>query len=655
MLLFSTTLTAQNNIISNGDEISGLSQKSWGQSFVTTANATIESISFNSATSANNFTLKIFDGPSCSFSLLHTQNISQIVDGNNVIFLNSEVDLVANKTYYFSIESNTTNWRIRFNPMSQVSGNLTTYYFDQPQSACNWNFPNFDWVFSINFKKKPFTLPSNPIVDLFILAGQSNAQGWRAEGAQYPYNIIDEQIPLKYNFYYGGLSSNGQWIQMQPQSGLSPTGHFGPEVIFSRKLLQNNYHPYIFKFTSGGTSIYQHWKLPGQGGMYDAMVDDLKLTIADLVTKGYTVKIRGLVWIQGESDADTPQTAADYYNNLKKILLDFRTNVTKNECLPIVIGLDEQHPSVVANTEVLKAQQKLAQEDANIQFTSMLGLPKADGTHLTSAGVILQGERIYNDYLQIVPNASFEVYCPVGSNPHSSTIISDGDYISGLNQLSWGQSFVPTANVKLKNITFNSATNGSNFVMKIYDGPDCGSPILHSQNLPNIINGDNSVTINSSVNLVGGKTYYFSVESIDNTPFQIRFGSNSQVMGNLKTYLPDHNKNTCLRDFPTYDWKFSISCINVATGKYSTLTSEKPIENLNQKLQIYPNPATNILCINNISDLDITQVHVFSSSGREINVPIEKINNTIRISLESINSGLYIVKLKDIDFKFIKK
>lgn len=69
-------------------------------------------------------------------------------------------------------------------------------------------------------------------LDLFILAGQSNAQGWMGNAANYPEEgkELDESILLNWTFV-DNESSVGEWVKMQPQTGRFPKGHFGQEVF----------------------------------------------------------------------------------------------------------------------------------------------------------------------------------------------------------------------------------------------------------------------------------------------------------------------------------------------------------------------------------------------------------------------------------------
>lgn len=231
-------------------------------------------------------------------------------------------------------------------------------------------------------------------LDLFILAGQSNAQGWTGDAAHYPPDTLDQSIP----FFWvtpQHSSSKGKWTHLQVQGGRYEKGHFGPEVELARALKKHGHQPAIFKYTLGGTSIANDWQGPGDGKMYDQMVASLKAALSSLNAQGHVVKVRGFIWIQGESDAQTPAMAKAYKGRLRRLIDDVRNNVIGNPQLSVILGVDEQHPLVVKNPQVLEAQQQLADEIDNVVFTSMYGFEKADTTHLTPTGLKAQGKRLY--------------------------------------------------------------------------------------------------------------------------------------------------------------------------------------------------------------------------------------------------------------------
>jgi hypothetical protein len=238
-------------------------------------------------------------------------------------------------------------------------------------------------------------------IDLFM-AGQSNMQGWRSDAASYPSDKAkrDKKIP----FYFKALhysSSEKKWQTLGPQRGHFRKGHFGPEVTFARSLLKKRYKPAIFKYSSGGSSIKTDWKGPGAHGLYDDMVSNIKTAINELKTQGHTIKLRALVWIQGESDANSDELANEYYWHLKKMLHHLRNSVLHQPELPVILSVDEQHPRVQIRPQIVDAQLQLALEDSTITFVSMHGLEKSDVTHLTARGTIQQGKRIFKAFKRL--------------------------------------------------------------------------------------------------------------------------------------------------------------------------------------------------------------------------------------------------------------
>ena len=236
-------------------------------------------------------------------------------------------------------------------------------------------------------------------LDLFILAGQSNAQGFQGDAMHYPQD--PDELDKTIRFYWvtpGHSSSEGKWTTLKAQGGRFEKGHFGPEVTFARSLKMAGYNPVIFKYSRGSSSLRTDWKGPGDGRMYDQMVKEFGSALALLKKKGHHVNIRGLIWIQGESDAQTLERAKAYKGRLKTLIDDLRKNVTQKPDLLVVLGVDEQHSWVRSNPQVVQAQQALAEEDEHIVFTTMMGLEKADSTHLTPKGLEEHGRRIYTAY-----------------------------------------------------------------------------------------------------------------------------------------------------------------------------------------------------------------------------------------------------------------
>jgi hypothetical protein len=119
-----------------------------------------------------------------------------------------------------------------------------------------------------------------------------------------------------------------------------------------------------------------------------------------LSDSGVVCEIEGMLWMQGESDAETIEWANAYENNLKILFTDVRKQ-TKKENLPIVmgrisIGLLRETPWCFDYTErVQEAQEKVAAADKNVFIinTNKLKTLK-DNTHFNSEAQIWLGNKM---------------------------------------------------------------------------------------------------------------------------------------------------------------------------------------------------------------------------------------------------------------------
>lgn len=234
--------------------------------------------------------------------------------------------------------------------------------------------------------------------ELHILAGQSNAQGFQGDAAQCP--VGGAQIPLFYNSPGFG-DSGGQWTILGPQSGGHfPKGYFGPEITFALALQQAGAQPAIFKFAAPSTSLAKDWKGPGENGLLDTMCRELLAAIKLFDARHLKVKVCSFTWIQGESDAQTDEMAIRYHDRLTVLLRHVR-EILHEPDLPIILGIDEQHPWVKERPLVVEAQKKIVAADKHMAFLSMNGLEKADTSHLTPAGLARHGERLFEIWSQL--------------------------------------------------------------------------------------------------------------------------------------------------------------------------------------------------------------------------------------------------------------
>ena len=232
-------------------------------------------------------------------------------------------------------------------------------------------------------------------VKVFILGGQSNMDGTgRSEDLPIGYRTHSDRIVTWDN-------KMEKWVPLGTDSFAERRKFkFGPEIAFSHLMADKfpKHRIAIVKTSAGGTKLWKHW-LPGQP-MYVRFLKNMGNALQDLKNNGTKHEICGMLWMQGESDAETLEWANAYEDNLKILFKDVRVQTGKSE-LPIVmgrisIGLLRKTPWNFDFTKVVqKAQDKVASEDGNVYIIKTDKLPtRKDNTHFNSEANIWLGNEM---------------------------------------------------------------------------------------------------------------------------------------------------------------------------------------------------------------------------------------------------------------------
>lgn len=191
--------------------------------------------------------------------------------------------------------------------------------------------------------------PATAATKVFLLGGQSNMAGLGGfpndtpqpgYGADKPlpapYNIV--QSDVKFWNYSGALLSNPWnsnginnpgvgtgWVSLQNGFGWEPV-EFGPEVSFGytlHKLLPND-DIYLVKLGVNGSNLAWSWNPNGTGENYDLFKSRVNAAIRNLTDDGKAPEIAGMIWMQGEGDAQIPAAASAYAANLTNFIAHVR-------------------------------------------------------------------------------------------------------------------------------------------------------------------------------------------------------------------------------------------------------------------------------------------------------------------------------------------
>ncbi|MBO3699920.1 sialate O-acetylesterase [Roseivirga sp. E12] len=265
-------------------------------------------------------------------------------------------------------------------------------------------------------------------VRVFYLGGQSNMDGF-GFNKDLPDDLNKELNDVW--IFHGNPAPDdsekggkGLWKKMSPGHGIGFSSNdpinklserFGAELSFARKMqsLYPDEKIAIIKYSLGGTSIDTAatsagtWDVDylGKNGInqYDHFLNTVrnafsKKDIDNDGTEDFLVP-SGIVWMQGESDAQREDVAMRYYENLKKLMGLIRATFRSSD-LPVVIGKisdsgQSRSGKVWAFGELVQyGQEKFVRLDDHAAIVRQTKHYKhSDAAHYNSEAYIDLGER----------------------------------------------------------------------------------------------------------------------------------------------------------------------------------------------------------------------------------------------------------------------
>lgn len=237
---------------------------------------------------------------------------------------------------------------------------------------------------------------------VFLLGGQSNMAG-RGLASDLPTSPINlQQAQSNVLFYEGGTLRE-----------LAPGTRFGPEITFGQTMADAlpDQNIVLIKYALGGTSLDVDWD-PNTGLLYDAFTDTVSNGLDALIGPGDTYEIAGMLWTQGERDANTDRTTAQYRADLTEFVAAIRDDYGAG--LPFLLSRlsnKQRLASDAARWEAIRAAQtQYAAGDANAYLIDTDGdafsVINGEIIHFDANGQIAIGNAFADSYLQNVPEPS---------------------------------------------------------------------------------------------------------------------------------------------------------------------------------------------------------------------------------------------------------
>jgi lysophospholipase L1-like esterase len=266
---------------------------------------------------------------------------------------------------------------------------------------------------------------SDEMVDLLIVAGQSNAVGYDAHPKELPASEADSKIMFWWRCGdpppdQHDSTSGGKWTHLQAQplgdpkkpradrqygNFAQPEGGFGPEIGLARTLYAREKKPIaVVKAAFSGTGMRRDWNFadPGENGScYRALVSETHTAIVAAKKKGITLRPRAFVWVQGESDANA-QDSINYSRALGSMLAAFRRDISAPKLISLIAvntkfsgGKNKFMPVVV------RQQQLLAASNPYCAYVDTSHATIANNVHYDAQGTLTVGEAFAEQLIRL--------------------------------------------------------------------------------------------------------------------------------------------------------------------------------------------------------------------------------------------------------------
>jgi hypothetical protein len=180
------------------------------------------------------------------------------------------------------------------------------------------------WLCAWGMLPAPEPAQASPrTVPFYIFIGQSNS-GWLGTAGMTPEQKAAYAGPIPeteiWNPANGAYGATWQPLVVgtntRCENFADPAG-FGAEAsLFASLQKQKKTRRLLYKQGQGGTSLAVDWK-PAGGTRYAQFSQWLPTAVAQAGTLGYKLDLKGILWMQGETDAETEDAANAYLVNLR--------------------------------------------------------------------------------------------------------------------------------------------------------------------------------------------------------------------------------------------------------------------------------------------------------------------------------------------------
>lgn len=300
-------------------------------------------------------------------------------------------------------------------------------------------------------------------IDVYLIAGQSNGVGYTAVDSESEQAEIAKDERYRNGFddvkYYGYVECNkdtalpanialrsvklGKGADSQGKTRETKYETFGPELGMAKYFADNgiaNTNYGIIKYAAGGTAIYDeftsnmgsqygNWMSPslvakyGKGSAtltglcYANFLTTVRQGLKAYKDNGYNPVIKGLAWMQGESESQSANNSKRYAELLSTMIADMRKDLTEisgqnlSELLTVVAKIPSKYKEMLndqGNTfanyvDVVRAQMDaVAENDADVITidNDFVTLPGTDKHHYNVPDMLQVGHNFAEAFIE---------------------------------------------------------------------------------------------------------------------------------------------------------------------------------------------------------------------------------------------------------------
>lgn len=241
--------------------------------------------------------------------------------------------------------------------------------------------------------------------DLFVIAGQSNLGRSRRSEMSSPELLLYDP-PLLRTYLYNAVSATSYNLLDAGTNTMLfnylNSDEFGFETsLFKSFENADNITRYVVKEGIGSTELAVGWNSRTPGALYTELVSQTANAISQIRMLGFTPRLKGFIWMQGENDATNETWANAYLTNLQNFFIDFQTFAntqgvgTFKKIICRINGASD--PTETYRNTVRTAQSDYCNNSSNNAIlVDTDDLPLRDSVHYSATGQIALGIRLYD-------------------------------------------------------------------------------------------------------------------------------------------------------------------------------------------------------------------------------------------------------------------